>query len=240
MKLLTFKDYTEYRAIQVQANTQKFKNVFAEAGELRRIAEDFARRVPGAAFGLCHGVRNGFEVRVLRRLLPAVDIRGTDISDTAATIPHCVVWDMHEVKPEWVGAVDFLYSNSWDHTYDPYLLFSRWSQCLSPRGRLYLTYTQQHSADGVTEDSKFDALGCSLDELVTILQRTMIVEDILEIQPRVSLARTLKKRFGYLRAGRLRRVFVAPIRSRRATILVLAPRSNREEPPASAETRHAQ
>lgn len=225
MKLLTFKDYAEYRAIQTDANVQKFKNVFADPEELRRIAADFARRVPGPAFGLCHGVRNGFEVRVLRRLLPGVDIRGTDISATAAAVPHCFVWDMHEVQPEWIGSVDFLYSNSWDHTYDPALLFSRWSQCLSSRGRLYVPYTVQHSADGVTTDSKYDAFGCSLDELLPILQRSLVVEDVLEVRPRVHVTRTLKKRIGYLRAGRFQRVFSAPIRSRRVVILVLAGRS---------------
>ena len=107
-----------------------------EDPELGAIAAHFRSHHRGGSRGLCHGVRNGYEVRRLRTLLPTVDIVGTDISDTARDTPNCIVWDMHDVKPEWVGAIDLIYSNSWDHTYDPCVLFTNWSRCLSHEGRL--------------------------------------------------------------------------------------------------------
>jgi hypothetical protein len=225
MRLLKFSSLDEYRAIQIKANKQKFKNVFADDAELHSIAEDFLRRGTHGRFGLCHGVRNGYEVRFLQSELPALDIVGTDISDTAAEIPGCVVWDMHEVKPEWKGKVDFLYSNSWDHSYDPVLLFSRWSESLSDRGLMYIPYTDRHSEDGVTEESKYDSFGCSLDELITIAQRTLVLDDIMEIIPRFS-GKILKNRLSYLRAGRFSHIFREPLVSRRVVILVLRKRDS--------------
>ncbi|MEJ0015745.1 MAG: hypothetical protein WDN25_04115 [Acetobacteraceae bacterium] len=48
---------------------------------------------------------------------------GTEISDTATQSSTTIQWDFHEVKPEWLNSVDFIYSVSWDHRYDPVKLF---------------------------------------------------------------------------------------------------------------------
>jgi hypothetical protein len=220
VKLLEFDSYEEYRSAQIAANRLKFKSVFADDEELRRISEHFRTAVPCGANGLCHGVRNGYEVQMLRRLLPEMDIIGTDISETAATVPHCIVWDMHDLKPEWIGAIDFMYSNSWDHSFNPPLLFSRWAECLSPSGRLYLPYTELHSERGATEDTKFDVFGCSLDELIRILQRTLILEDVLEIHPRLT-KKAWKRTLMYLRTGRFGKLIRGSLRSPRVVVLVL-------------------
>jgi hypothetical protein len=223
MKILEFGSYEEYRSVQVAANKLKYKNVYAEDSEIRRIAEHFKKAVPQARTGLCHGVRNGYEVRLFRRLLPDVNIVGTDIADTAAQLPNCIVWDMHEVKAEWVGNTDFMYSNSWDHTYDPEILFFRWSECLSAGGRLYLAYTESHSESGATEETKVDAFGCSFDELLAIVGRVFIIDDILEIAPRLT-KKVWRTRLSYLRAGRIGRLFRAPLSSRRVLVVVLKKR----------------
>lgn len=220
MKLIKFDNYDEYKTAQVAANELKFSHVFAERGELERIAADFAASVPAAGNGLCHGVRNGYEVQVLRSLLPGLDLLGTDISDTAKSVPNCIVWDMHEVKPEWLGKIDFMYSNSWDHCYDPKVLFERWAACLSYHGRLYLPYTELHSERGVTESSKYDAFGCSLDELIEILRRTLVVEGVLEIAPRAT-AKLWKRRLRYLTMGKFAKLKTVPRTSRHITVLVL-------------------
>lgn len=223
MKLIRFDNYDEYRQVQVSANKLKYRNVYAEGAELQKIAEHVKRHVGQPKTGLCHGVRNGYEVRALRALLPSVDIIGTDIAETAAALPNCIIWDMHELKPEWIGAIDFMYSNSWDHTYDPERLFTNWSQCLSSKGRLYLAYTDAHSDIGATEDTKVDAFGCSLDELLSIVARVFVVEDVLETTPHVT-AKALRNRLSYLRAGRFNRFFTAPLRSRRILTIVLTKR----------------
>ncbi|MBK6621188.1 MAG: hypothetical protein IPG32_10020 [Saprospirales bacterium] len=47
------------------------------------------------------------------------EVIGTEISDSASKFSHTIEWDFHEVKPEWIGRADFIYSNSFDHSYDP-------------------------------------------------------------------------------------------------------------------------
>ena len=233
MKILSFGSYDEYKSVQVSANKLKFSQVYAEDPELRRIAahflkhsSTFARRASadrrGAGLGLCHGVRNGYEVRKLRSLLPNVNIIGTDISPTAEEVENCIVWDMHEIKPEWAGAVDFMYSNSWDHAYDPNLLFARWSECLAPGGRLYLSYTDLHSERGVNENTKIDVFGCSLDELARIVQPAFVLDEILDVAPVLTL-QTWRRRLAYLREGQFERALTARLTSRRVQILVLRP-----------------
>lgn len=212
MKLLRYGSYKAYRDAQVEANRQKFSNVFADERELAVVAEHFASVVGQPKLGICHGVRNGYEVRRLReRLGPGVI--GTDISETAASVPNCIVWDMHEVKPEWLGEVDFIYSNSWDHSYDPPMMFARWASCLSARGILYATWTVNHSDSGVTEETAVDAFGCSLDELIGVLRETMTIDQVLVTQPGAGI-RSMKKRVAYARSGRfgdaLFRTFARP------------------------------
>jgi hypothetical protein len=117
-----------------------------------------------------------------------------------------------------------MYSNSWDHTYDPDLLFRRWSECLSPSGRLYLSYTDLHSERGVVETSKSDPFGCSLDELMQIVRRSFTLHEVLEIKPRFTW-QALTRRIAYLRAGRVHRALTARLRSRRVWVLVLGRRT---------------
>lgn len=224
MKLLKFESYDEYKSAQVEANKLKFSKVFAEDDELSRIATHFAEGVPGGRKGVCHGVRNGYEVRFLRERLPGLDLIGTDISATAADIPNCMVWDMHDARAEWVGALDFVYSNSWDHTYDPDKLFSTWADSLSDKGLLYLAYTNLHSDGGVTDQSKYDAFGCSLDELMGILRQYFRLVDVLEINERLT-TKAVKKKIRMALKGRLEQLFAKPTSSKHIHVLVFCKRA---------------
>jgi hypothetical protein len=99
--------------------------------------------------------------------LLAVEVIGTDIAPTATEFPNVIQWDFHDVKPEWIRKVDFIYSNSWDHSYDPERLFKTWMDCLSPRGRLFIAWTPAHSAPA--DDA--DCFSASLEELKSMLSR---------------------------------------------------------------------
>jgi hypothetical protein len=221
VKLLTYSDYNEYKDIQIAANRLKFRSVWVEDAELIRIAHYVCDQVPDARRGVCHGVRNGYEVQRLRSLLPRVDLEGTDIAESADRVPHCMTWDMHDVRADWIGSLDVMYSNSWDHSYNPALLFQRWSECLSPTGRLFLSYSDLHSDRGVSRGSKTDPFGCSCDELIRILQWNFVVEDVLDVVPSLSW-RTWRQRAIHLRAGRLWRALRA---SRRTKVFVLSRRT---------------
>jgi hypothetical protein len=44
---------------------------------------------------------------------------GTDQPQTATQFAYPVQWEFHDDNPEWQGKADFVYSNSWEHAYDP-------------------------------------------------------------------------------------------------------------------------
>lgn len=110
-------------------------------------------------------------------------ITGTDISESAASVPKCIVWDMHHVKPEWLGAIDFIYSNSSDHTYDAQLLFVRWVSCLSENGRPYVTWTIKHSDEGVMDETNVDTKKAIRAPLAWPSHRTSSVQPICATEP---------------------------------------------------------
>ncbi|GAB4385427.1 MAG: hypothetical protein Kow0022_11250 [Phycisphaerales bacterium] len=161
------RSYEEYRRIQTEANVRKFRNIWATPVEMDAVAELVKAHVPQARFGLCHGARNGQEVRLLReRLAPTIRVIGTDISPTANAIPDMVQWDFHELHPDWTGTTDFLYSNSWDHTYDIRKLASTWAATLGPGGIAIIHWTRYHSEEGMNDGP--DTFGCGEDEIARI------------------------------------------------------------------------
>ena len=71
---------------------------------------------PKVSFGLCHGTRRGFEQKQIKEEFSKrgkdVNVIGTEISDTANQFESTIEWDFHNVHPDWVNNVDFIYSNS--------------------------------------------------------------------------------------------------------------------------------
>lgn len=175
MKLKKFSSYEEYVRVQTEDNIRKLDHVWVKQRELEKVAKYIKRYLPAARFGLCHGVRNGFEVTQLRRLL-GMEIIGTEISETAHRFDNVIQWDFHEVKEEWKGGVDFIYSNSWDHSYDPELLLERWISCLSSNGRIFLEWTRNHMPKSVYRS---DCFGIDFKEFKEFIEKKYTVESIL-------------------------------------------------------------
>src|SRR5204862_6070360 len=123
----------------------KIENIFARGEDIRFLCLKLEEMVSPINFVLCHGTRNGGEQKFfLSSLSKPATILGTEISDNAAEFPMTIEWDFHEVKPEWIGAADIIYSNSWDHSYDPRKLFSAWLSCLRLGGVMVLEWSRQH------------------------------------------------------------------------------------------------
>lgn len=177
MKLLQFDTYESYVEAQTATNKQKLNNVWVSERELRQIADYYKTRVRRPTFGICHGVRNGYEVQKLRELL-GFNIIGTEISETADLFENVIQWDFHDSKEEWIGNVDFLYSNSWDHSCDPERMFATWLRCLSPQGRCFLQWSPNHAEQGV---GGADCFGVSLDELKQIIEAHGRIEEVLHV-----------------------------------------------------------
>jgi hypothetical protein len=178
MKLLSFNSYDEYVELQTETNKKKIGGVWVSDQELRVISRYVGQHVPGAKFGICHGVRNGYEVHRLRELL-GFDVIGTEVSDTATEFEHVIRWDFHEVDEAWRSNVDLIYSNSWDHSYDPAMMLDQWMSCLTPTGRCFLHWTPDHGERSV---GGADCFGASLEELTRLVEEKYEVETVLKVR----------------------------------------------------------
>jgi len=121
-------------------------------------------------FGICHGVRTGFENQELSRLL-GIEVVGTDLVGRDQVLE----MDFHEMKPEWAGKADFVYSNSLDHSHDPRLALHAWMCSLRPGGMLLIHIGIGH--EHLTLDAA-DCFGASKDEYRSLLEEFGKVDEV--------------------------------------------------------------
>ena len=165
--LYEYPDYETYKAVQTAGNKAKLgaqyvskDHIFALAGYIRGMR-------PAVEFGLCHGTRAGREQKWFRRKLPGTpEVIGTEISDTATDFPLTVQWDFHEENPEWEGRADFVYSNSWDHAYDPGKAFRAWAKSLKPGGLILLDHTAGQAPEATNALDPFGATWGALQRIL--------------------------------------------------------------------------
>lgn len=152
-------DYETYKEIQTQANRLKFDCQWVGQNQIEFLCGLIAEHGSTEnGFGICHGTRNGNEQKWFsERLGPEISVIGTDIAENANEIPNSMQWDFHEENPEWTGKADFVYSNSWDHSYNPSKAFAAWINSLRPGGLLLIDWSTGHSEEGVTEMDPFGA-----------------------------------------------------------------------------------
>jgi hypothetical protein len=155
-------DLEEYRRVQTEGNKAKINAVWAIEENIRYLAEYFKRKLGSPRFGLCHGTRRGLEQAWFRDCLPGCEVLGTEISDTATQFPHTLQWDFHEVKTEWIGAADFIYSNAFDHSYDPEKCLNAWMSCIRPNGLCVIEHSSAHGPSGA---SSLDPFGAELVQM---------------------------------------------------------------------------
>ena len=115
MKLFKFENYEHYKKEQVKANVRKLEWTWIQEDTINKIKT----YKPDANKILCHGVRNAKELEFFSTRYIVSEIIGTEISHTAKQFQNVVEWDFHEIKDEWKNNFDIVYSNSWDHSYDP-------------------------------------------------------------------------------------------------------------------------
>lgn len=126
-------DYDKYKSIQEQGNKIKIDQVWALEDNIKFLSDYIKSHSDEVDFGICHGTRRGKEQVWFRDHLDC-EVIGTEISDSAAEFPHTIQWDFHDVKEEWIDKVDFIYSNSLDHSYDPEKCLNAWMSCLKKGG----------------------------------------------------------------------------------------------------------
>ncbi len=193
-------DYERYKKVQTTGNYAKINFQWVTKDSIDHLAS-YIKRSFTPKYGLCHGTRRGHEQQWFREAIPDLEAWGTEISDTARQFPHTIQWDFHETKPEWIQKIDFIYSNSWDHSYDPFKLFSAWFNCLRVGGLCLLEHTPNQ-----TTANELDPLGLELIEMVGLLNHIgagkISVVDILEDGPLVGIE-GMKHRATHVVARRL-------------------------------------
>lgn len=157
--------YRKYREAQIAGNSRKLDKQWIDENSIKWLSEIVLQKIGQPEFGLCHGTRRGKEQEWFAKYL-GCKVLGTEISASATKFPNTIEWDFHDVKEEWVGRCDFIYSNSWDHGYSPNKMFRAWMSCVRPGGLLILTHTKAHNVISET-----DPLGMTFEELRELLDR---------------------------------------------------------------------
>ena len=160
-------DYERYRQIQTEGNKRKILNVWASEENVAFVSAYIKELLGTPNFGICHGTRRGEEQRWFRKYL-GCEVVGTEISDTAQQFADTIQWDFHKTKPEWIDATDFIYSNSFDHSYDPEKCLDAWMSCLRSGGICILEHSSSHGPSGVSKVDPFGADIVRMPYLITI------------------------------------------------------------------------
>lgn len=129
MKLYKYESYDDYVFNQTAANKRKLNVVWVKK-EIVKHAKNFKEK---ANHIICHGTRNGAELKLFKEAY-GCEVIGTEISETATQFPNTVQHDFHEVNEDWIEKFDILYSNSFDHSYDPDKSFKAWKDQIKDDG----------------------------------------------------------------------------------------------------------
>ncbi len=168
MKLYQYKNYEEYKQAQTKANIQKIVNVWINESTVNKIKSFFVSECKDI---LCHGVRNAKEIVFFQKHFTKANVIGTEISTTASKFRNVVEWDFHNIKEEWKDKFDIVYSNSWDHSYDPVKSLTTWKEQLKEKGLMFIEV-------GITEkDNKStitDPLEINDDEIKNLLSENSL------------------------------------------------------------------
>lgn len=132
--------YSEYKKTQTAGNEKKIDRVWVLEDNIRHLSDYILKKIERVEFGVCHGTRRGNEQRWFRRYLDC-EVIGTEISSTATNFRHTIEWDFHEVRADWLNSLDFVYSNSFDHAYDPKSCLDSWMSCLKSGGLCVIEHT---------------------------------------------------------------------------------------------------
>ena len=182
-------DYEEYCRIQVGGNKNKIERVWVIEESIVFLANYIESVIGSVRFGICHGTRRGKEQEWFRKYL-GCEVIGTEISDTAEQFPHTIRWDFHDTKPEWIDAADFIYSNAFDHSYDPEKCMNAWMSCVKRGGLCILEHSSEHEVRSrnspVTKLDPFKADMAIMPYLITTWAKgRYVVREILAAPAKV-------------------------------------------------------
>jgi SAM-dependent methyltransferase len=186
LTLYAYPDYDTYREVQTAGNKAKLKRQFVKESHVVQLAQAIDAAIGPVRFGLCHGTRRGLEQAWFSAHLSGNPrVLGTEISDTATDFPNTVQWDFHDPNPDWAGRADFVYSNSWDHAFDPARAFAAWVDSLRPGGWMLLDHNRKQSPESA---NALDPFGVTFERLVGLLENQF--GDLARLLPVIDTRKT--------------------------------------------------
>jgi hypothetical protein len=167
LRQFKYKSYQEYVAAQKEANRKKANKCWAVRDNIKAIAE-YVKPI-GPLFGLCHGTRGGYEQKWFREFLPGCEVWGTEIGDASAE--YTIQWDFNNQNEDWLCKFDFIYSNSFDHAFNPEHTLLTWSEQVRPEGFIILEYDRRNEHTGEVSKSvnPTDPNSITIDELISVI-----------------------------------------------------------------------
>lgn len=176
MKIFEFKDFDEYKNLNTEVNIRKLGAPLM-AFKYDPIINYIKKNISSPTLGICHGARNNNEPAYFKKNV-GCEVIGTDISHTASRFENMIQWDFHNVKEEWLDSVDFIYSNSTDHSHSPKYCFYQWIRCLKPNGLIFVEWDVDK---GVAGYNAADCFGATLEEYKSLFTEMGCLKDLLHI-----------------------------------------------------------
>ena len=180
MKVWEYKNYDEYVDAQVMGNLAKYKShSYVDTNIIGGIVNYMISNKLKPTFGLCHGSRRGLEQEYFVNWFKSqnidVSVLGTEISPTATEFKDTIQWDFNEAKDEWINGVDFIYSNSFDHSFNPSKTIDVWMSCLRDDGMCFVEWS-----DDCLKNRPMDPVAGTLEEWESLFNKKYKVVDVLQ------------------------------------------------------------
>jgi hypothetical protein len=160
MYIYKYLNYEEYVMAQIAGNKANANGQWGKQDEIKYLSQYLLENFKNIKKGICHGTKQGNEQKWFSEFTGAYII-GTEISDVAEQYPNTIRWDFNKVKEEWIDNIDFIYSNAFDHTYDPVKCLKAWMSCVKKDGCCIIEWTFAHTEK---HTSKVDPFGATDEE----------------------------------------------------------------------------
>ena len=188
-----YKSYSDYENIQKAGYCQKKNIIWANRENIKSICDKILRNkyfVCDNGKGICHGVRTGKEVEWFLEYLPGWEIIGTEIADSENE--NIYKWDFNKQNPAWINKFDFIYTNAFDHAFDPKETLQVWSEQLKPSGIMIIEHSSGHE-----KATELDPFGAAPQDIEAMLAAYGKLQDIKKYK----MPKTGKYKYQYAITG---------------------------------------
>ena len=169
MKKYQYKDYDHYVKCQRLGFERKKNRCWAIKENIKTIAE-YINMACSTEYGLCHGTRGGYEQKWFAKYLKNnISVIGTEIGNS--DVENTIRRDFNLVHEDLIQQFDFVYSNSFDHAFDPDKTINVWADQVKKGGLLILEWDERQEHRGCISKgvNKTDPVSLTFEEIKNLL-----------------------------------------------------------------------